>query len=71
MSLNRNLKIAAVSLDITWADSEESRLSSRKALESLPDDVDVAVLPELFTTGFVTLQGCCSEYASKRYQSVE
>lgn len=65
MALNRNLKIASVSLDITWADPEESRLSSRKALEALPDDVDVAVLPELFTTGFVTREDEARKLAEK------
>ncbi len=54
MPINKNIKIAAVSLDITWGDPEENRFNISKALTLLPKDTDIVVLPEMFTTGFVT-----------------
>ena len=47
-----NLKIALVQTALIW----ESPLANRKSLsikiDSLSDDVDVIILPEMFTTGF-------------------
>ncbi len=58
-----NLKIAIISLDITWADPEENRFNAKKALNNLPHDIDVAILPELFTTGFLTRGDRAAELA--------
>ncbi len=54
MPLNKNLKIAAIALDITWADPEENRYNVAQALNSLDNDIDLVVLPEMFTSGFIT-----------------
>lgn len=41
-------------LDITWADPEENLLAVADRLSHLRPDTDVLVLPELFTSGFIT-----------------
>lgn len=46
------LKVAAVALDIAPGDRTANLELARQAVFALPDDVDVVVLPELFTTGF-------------------
>ena len=47
------LKIAAIPLDIAWGDVDENLCAVERALSAMPSDVDVVVLPELFSTGFV------------------
>lgn len=49
----KNLKINAVSLDIAWADIDENLYAAEKILSRLDKDTDVAVLPELFSTGYI------------------
>ena len=52
--MEKNLKIAALPLDIAWTDRDENLFAAANHIHSLPKDVDVIVLPELFTCGFVT-----------------
>lgn len=47
------LRVAALSLDITARDKAANLQAACHSVRSLPDDVTVAVLPELFSTGFV------------------
>lgn len=51
--MNNNLRIAAIPLDIVSFDKKVNLLNVGQALASLPADTDIAVLPELFSTGFV------------------
>ncbi len=51
--MNDILKTAAIQLDISWASKEENMRKALDALSSLPADIDIAVLPEMFTTGFI------------------
>lgn len=46
--------MAAIPLNVAWTDVEENMHSVLRQLELLPRDTDVAVLPELFSTGFLT-----------------
>ena len=46
------LKVAAVALDIAPSDRTANLALAEQAINALPSDVDVVVLPELFTTGF-------------------
>lgn len=50
--MSNNLRIAAVPLDITWADPQANLDAAEAAIAALPPDTDIAVLPELFSTGF-------------------
>lgn len=50
--MKKNLKIAALSLDIAPFSPSTNLRRIQAAMERLPKDVDVVVLPELFTTGY-------------------
>lgn len=51
--LNRDLKIAAIPLNIVWGDKEENMQATEFAMSQLAPGTDIAVLPELFSTGFM------------------
>ena len=51
--LNRDLKIAAIPLNIVWGDKEENMQATELAMSQLAPGTDIAVLPELFSTGFM------------------
>ncbi|MDO4318936.1 MAG: nitrilase-related carbon-nitrogen hydrolase [Bacteroidales bacterium] len=51
--MNTNLRIAAIPLDIVRFDKQANLINVERALASLPAGTDIAVLPELFSTGFV------------------
>lgn len=46
--------VATISLDIAWADIEENIFQLKKSIEVLPDKVDLVVLPELWSSGYVS-----------------
>lgn len=48
-----HLRVAVLSLDIVEGEVEVNLDRTGKMLESLPDDTDLAVLPEMFTTSFM------------------
>jgi predicted amidohydrolase len=54
MPIDSKLNIAILSLNISWGDREENLFSVKQAVHKISDDTDVVVLPELFTTGFLT-----------------
>lgn len=59
--MNNQLKIAALSLPIVWADKQANLQAVAEAMAQLEPDTDLVVLPELFTTAFVADEG---RYAS-------
>ncbi len=48
------LKVAIISHDITWGDKEDNIITVAEHLSKIDPDTDVVVLPELFSTGFVS-----------------
>ena len=46
------LRVALVQTDIIWEDKERNRERCAQVLERLSGRCDLAVLPEMFTTGF-------------------
>lgn len=52
-SLTDHLRVAALPLDIKWADKEANIAAVEEAMKDLPQGTDVLVLPELFSTAFV------------------
>jgi len=46
------MKIALLQFDTLWEDKAANLEKVTKLIKSLPDDVDLVVLPEMFTTGF-------------------
>lgn len=49
---DRNLKIALLPLDIVAFDPEANMTETLRLLDSLDSDTDLAVLPEMFTSGY-------------------
>lgn len=49
-----NLNIYGLSLDIAWRDKEANLAALAEAMTRMPQGVDIVVLPEMFSTGFVT-----------------
>jgi omega-amidase len=47
-----DLKIALVQSELAWEDPDANRDHFERALEDLPRDVDLVLLPEMFSTGF-------------------
>lgn len=52
--LDRNLTITLIEDDITWGDKTANLERLKCNLENVPDGTDIVVLPELFSTGFIT-----------------
>jgi predicted amidohydrolase len=46
------LKVALIQLDIAWENPKANRITLEKKIQKLPSDVDLIILPEMFTTGF-------------------
>ena len=47
------IKVAAIPLDIVWADPARNIENATRLIDALDADTDIAVLPELFTTAFM------------------
>ena len=52
--LARNLRIALIESEITWADKQANLERLEQNLKNIPEGTDVVVLPEMFTTGVIT-----------------
>lgn len=50
--METNLTAALIPLEITWGDKRTNLDRAAKAIASLPEGTDLAVLPETFSTGF-------------------
>lgn len=50
--MNSRLKIALIQSELHWEDPDSNRKMFGKKIDSVPDDVDLIILPEMFTTGF-------------------
>lgn len=55
--MNPKLKIALIQSELHWEDPVGNRKMFGKKIDSIPDDVDLVVLPEMFTTGFTMNPG--------------
>lgn len=52
--INNNLNIAAIEYDIAWGDKKANLSIVADAISRLPHGIDLVVLPEMFSTGFIT-----------------
>jgi len=50
--MSTTLNIALIQTDLYWEDPVSNRKMFEEKIASIPDDVDLIVLPEMFTTGF-------------------
>lgn len=63
--LTDRLRVAALPLDIAFADKKANREAVEKAFGSLPEGTDLVVLPELFSTGYTDDPDLLREMAEK------
>ena len=52
--LSRNLKVTLIEEDIVWGDKQANLTRLQRHLQNMADDTDLVVLPEQFSTGFMT-----------------
>ena len=48
----KDLKIALIQSALVWENPEQNRTIFEEKLNAIPNEVDIIVLPEMFTTGF-------------------
>lgn len=46
------LKIALLQADLVWENPEQNRINFKEKINQIDTDVDIVVLPEMFTSGF-------------------
>ncbi len=61
------LNIASIALDIAWGNPLQNLDSTEELIEKLPDDIDLVVVPELFTTGFINDETVMAELSEQKY----
>ena len=54
MAFSRNLNIVLLENDIAWGDKDANLSQLKQQMSNLPMGTDLVVLPELFSTGFIT-----------------
>jgi len=50
--MQTDLQVAIIQADLVWENSLENRSRFEKKIESISENIDLVVLPEMFTTGF-------------------
>ena len=48
----QDLKVALIQANLVWEDAEQNRKNFATKIAAISDEVDLIVLPEMFTTGF-------------------
>lgn len=51
--MNNNLNIAAIEYDIVWGNIHENLQQVSRQLATMPQSIDLVILPEMFSTGFI------------------
>lgn len=52
--LSRNLKVTLIEEDIKWGEKDANLAQLRHNMQNMADDTDLVILPEQFSTGFMT-----------------
>ncbi|CAM1334459.1 amidohydrolase [Tenacibaculum aestuariivivum] len=52
MNINNTLKTALIQSNLVWENPTQNRSNFQQKIENLPDNIDIIILPEMFTTGF-------------------
>ena len=50
--MEKKLKVALLQANLVWHDAKQNRLNFSRKLHQIKENVDLIVLPEMFTTGF-------------------
>ncbi len=67
--MNRNLNVVAIEDDIIWADKAANMAQLEQNLQLIPEDTDLVVLPEMFSTGFMTDKDAANKLAERNTES--
>lgn len=59
--MQNNLKIALIQSDLVWENPEENRKNFTQKIEAIYSEVDLIILPEMFTSGFTMNASSVSE----------
>jgi len=59
--MQNKLKVALIQSEIVWENAEQNRINFSAVINSIKEDVDLVVLPELFSTGFSMNPGPIAE----------
>lgn len=54
MAFSRNLNIVLMENDIAWGDKDANLAQVKRQMANIPLGTDLVILPELFSTGFIT-----------------
>lgn len=63
--MDRNLNIAAIEDNIIWADKKANITQLRKNIDFLPSGIDLVILPEMFSTGFIVDKDSANNLAER------
>lgn len=69
MSVRKKLRVAALPLNIEWADKERNLAAVKRAFGQLPEGTDIVVLPELFSTGYADDPELLNDLAEKNTEA--
>lgn len=61
----RNFRVALIEDHIEWANKEANLAQLKRNMQNIPEDTDLVVLPELFTTGFVVDRPLAEQLAER------
>ncbi len=69
-----HLKIALIQTDLVWENQKKNRKHLKEKIESLSQEIDIIILPEMFSTGFTmnandvaeSMEGKTVEWMKKR-----
>ncbi len=50
---SRNLRVSLIEDNIVWGDKQSNLEQLKRNVQNVPEDTDLLVLPELFSTGFI------------------
>ena len=50
---SRNFRVSLIEDNIVWGDKHANLAQLKRNMQNVPEDTDLVVLPELFTTGFI------------------
>ncbi len=66
--LDKNLNISLFEYDIAWCNKQQNLNYVQKAFNAMPYGIDLLVLPEMFTTGFIVDKEVAVELAERNTQ---
>ena len=52
--ISRNMRVTLIEDDIVWGDRDANFKQLERNMRNMAEDTDLVILPELFTTGFMT-----------------